>query len=380
MRKAGPSTPGAKPPWSRSSARSRRPEAFAVSPSAAPVRWRRNGSLSISPTTCSSYFGREWGLGSVRSGEDPSSNRPKDAGSEPAPFASSPLRRRPHDGYVRPLLCHRKTLKAAGLRRQYPDGLLATIQSLTNQIFVDLGHSRAPRTPVPLTRCHAGHRRSAHQRRSRAVGHRAPSSPRTIRARRTGIVTDPRLERVPLEVGGAGGRPHEHEVAVRVRECCRKNDRASLRARPEGGRAGTPSKIDASNVLVSLSLSPGGFFLVSCHGEENVDSARLFLPLVALLLRLPTEYGLPVIVSTHPRTRKRLEAEGVCAGPGRRWSRWFATPTASRCGHGTSSWTSPAASRSCDSVTIDYAVFSPTSRFGRKRDEVLGVPLLVRSQ
>ena len=69
-------------------------------------------------------------------------------------------------------------------------------------------------------------------------------------------------------------------------------------------------KIDASGVLGKLGLATGEFFLVSCHREENVDSPRLFPQLVEMLRRLPTEYKLPVIVSTHPRTRKRLEAEG----------------------------------------------------------------------
>lgn len=74
-------------------------------------------------------------------------------------------------------------------------------------------------------------------------------------------------------------------------------------------------KIDASDVMVRLGLEPGGFFLASCHREENVDSEVLFPQLVALLRALPAEYGLPVVVSTHPRTRKRLEEQGIELGP-----------------------------------------------------------------
>jgi len=71
------------------------------------------------------------------------------------------------------------------------------------------------------------------------------------------------------------------------------------------------AKIDASEVRARLELTAGEYFLVSCHREENVDSPRLFPQLVDLLRRLPAEYGLPVIVSTHPRTGMRLKAEGV---------------------------------------------------------------------
>ncbi len=73
-------------------------------------------------------------------------------------------------------------------------------------------------------------------------------------------------------------------------------------------------KIEASNVLGRLNLDPSRFFLVSCHREENVDSDRLWPRLVELLRSLVTNYGLPVVMSTHPRTRKRFEAEGIDLG------------------------------------------------------------------
>jgi UDP-N-acetylglucosamine 2-epimerase len=68
------------------------------------------------------------------------------------------------------------------------------------------------------------------------------------------------------------------------------------------------AKIDASTVLDALKLAQGDYFLVSAHREENVDSEERLLGLLETLRRLETTHRLPVIVSTHPRTRKRLEA------------------------------------------------------------------------
>jgi UDP-N-acetylglucosamine 2-epimerase len=69
--------------------------------------------------------------------------------------------------------------------------------------------------------------------------------------------------------------------------------------------------IDASDVLERLGLTAGNFFVVSAHREENIDSDKHFFKLVDILNAVSEEYGLPVIVSTHPRTQKRVDAMAV---------------------------------------------------------------------
>lgn len=69
--------------------------------------------------------------------------------------------------------------------------------------------------------------------------------------------------------------------------------------------------IDASDVLERLGLTEGQFFVVSAHREENVDSDKNFQALVDTLNAVAEQYGYPVIVSTHPRTQKRVDAIGV---------------------------------------------------------------------
>ncbi|CAD6559624.1 UDP-2,3-diacetamido-2,3-dideoxy-D-glucuronate 2-epimerase [Paraburkholderia hiiakae] len=75
-------------------------------------------------------------------------------------------------------------------------------------------------------------------------------------------------------------------------------------------------KIEASTIVDQLDLKPNQFYVVSAHREENVDSPIRLRNLADLLTRIAADTGFPVIVSTHPRTRKRIEALGLTFGPG----------------------------------------------------------------
>jgi UDP-N-acetylglucosamine 2-epimerase (non-hydrolysing) len=70
-------------------------------------------------------------------------------------------------------------------------------------------------------------------------------------------------------------------------------------------------KINASDVLTRLNLEKEKYFVVSAHREENINSERNFKGLIETLKMLDEEYGLPVIFSTHPRTRKKIEEKGI---------------------------------------------------------------------
>jgi UDP-N-acetyl-L-fucosamine synthase len=69
--------------------------------------------------------------------------------------------------------------------------------------------------------------------------------------------------------------------------------------------------IERSDVLDRLKLTAGEFFVVSAHREENIDSEKNFTKLVTILNQIAEQYNLPVIVSTHPRTQKRIDQSGV---------------------------------------------------------------------
>jgi UDP-N-acetylglucosamine 2-epimerase (non-hydrolysing) len=68
------------------------------------------------------------------------------------------------------------------------------------------------------------------------------------------------------------------------------------------------SKINASKILKSLDLEPQKYFLVSAHRQENVDSPERLKDLLETLQKVHETWGLPIMVSTHPRTRKQLES------------------------------------------------------------------------
>jgi UDP-N-acetylglucosamine 2-epimerase len=75
------------------------------------------------------------------------------------------------------------------------------------------------------------------------------------------------------------------------------------------------SKIEASSALTRLGLSEHAFFVVSLHREENVDAPATLHRFVQLLTYLAEKYAEPVVVSTHPRTRQRIDALGLSIHP-----------------------------------------------------------------
>ncbi|EQB04741.1 non-hydrolyzing UDP-N-acetylglucosamine 2-epimerase [Sphingobium baderi] len=75
-------------------------------------------------------------------------------------------------------------------------------------------------------------------------------------------------------------------------------------------------QIRGADALRRLDLTAGNYFMVSVHREENVDSDESFAKLVEMLNAVATDHGLPVVVSTHPRTRNRVDATGANFHPG----------------------------------------------------------------
>ena len=66
-------------------------------------------------------------------------------------------------------------------------------------------------------------------------------------------------------------------------------------------------RINSSNILVDLDIKRNGYFVVSCHREENVEPPEKITGLVSVLNNISKTYDCPIIFSTHPRTRKRIE-------------------------------------------------------------------------
>lgn len=69
--------------------------------------------------------------------------------------------------------------------------------------------------------------------------------------------------------------------------------------------------IEKSDVLERLELKENEYFIVSAHREENINSDKNFVELVEALNAVAEKYNMPVIISTHPRTQKRIDALGI---------------------------------------------------------------------
>ena len=68
--------------------------------------------------------------------------------------------------------------------------------------------------------------------------------------------------------------------------------------------------IESSKILSELGLSENNFFLLSSHREENIDTKN-FKKLIRLIERLIEKFNIPILISTHPRTRKKIEREKI---------------------------------------------------------------------
>jgi UDP-N-acetylglucosamine 2-epimerase (non-hydrolysing) len=73
--------------------------------------------------------------------------------------------------------------------------------------------------------------------------------------------------------------------------------------------------IESSDILSKLSLKKGEYFVLSAHREENINSDKNFYELIDSINSIAEIYKLPIIVSTHPRTRKKIDAQNIKFAP-----------------------------------------------------------------
>ena len=112
---------------------------------------------------------------------------------------------------------------------------------------------------------------------------------------------------------------HVSDVNLCYSEHARRNLLAEGRPRERTFVTGSPMaevlsahwpRIEGSDVLGRLGLEEGGYILLSAHREENVDDGRSFEALFGAVNALAEEYGMPILYSMHPRSRKRIEEHG----------------------------------------------------------------------
>ena len=83
-------------------------------------------------------------------------------------------------------------------------------------------------------------------------------------------------------------------------------------------------KVQNSKILSILNLLEGKFFLISSHREENIASEKNFIKLCAIINKISDQYDLPIVVTTHPRTRKMIEEKAVQFNENIRFEKPFA--------------------------------------------------------
>ena len=75
------------------------------------------------------------------------------------------------------------------------------------------------------------------------------------------------------------------------------------------------TQIHSSQILSRLNLSPQKYFIVSAHREENINDPKSFNGLIDSLNKIAETYNLPIVISTHPRTRKKIEEQNIVLNP-----------------------------------------------------------------